>query len=180
MAEMNIPEETGPGAFTTMLRFADRITKGFAVFAGTVYVAGYITIATRLALYGVPTTTRLIDAQYITAGFLPALLIWLTISIVISGYHYNPRRTDDGLPTRRWKLANSAFAILLVLLLVPLFISGNHVREIWTPRLLRIRMRQLARFPWILSFRPPRSILSIGSETVTAARGCSTHMQYTH
>jgi hypothetical protein len=95
--------------FATLLDFAEHIAKAFTVFVGTIYVIGYIVTATRLAQYGVP-TIRLLDAQYLAAGLLPGLMLWLTILVAVSAFFYKDR---DGILSL--KLVGVAVGILFII-----------------------------------------------------------------
>lgn len=83
-------------SFGTVLDFAERIAKIFAAFVVTIYVIGYIVTTTRLAQYDVP-AIRLLDAQYFVAGLLPGLLVWVTISVLVSAFLYPSNRGDSTL-----------------------------------------------------------------------------------
>lgn len=130
MAEENVkPGESKNTAFGNVLCFTERTGKAIAVLTATSYVIGYIVTAVRLAQGGVP-TTRLIDAQYFAAGFLPGLLVWVTMFVVASACHYEPRQEDGSLKSL-WNYA-IWFLVLLFLTAIIIEVLNGLARERWS------------------------------------------------
>lgn len=92
---------------------ADLATKVLALVTVTVYLAGYLVSAGRLAEYGVP-VTQLLDAQYLIAGLIPALLLWITFIVCYSAYRYVPLTDDSKTLSRVGYFVLILFVVLLI------------------------------------------------------------------
>jgi DNA polymerase III delta prime subunit len=118
-----------PSAFGSVFEFAEYIAKAFTAFVGTIYVIGYIVTAARLAQYGVA-TTRLLDAQYLVAGLLPGLLVWLTALCLISAiFNEPPRGHSSAGCLGLFILCCVVLALESLILFTPLGRSGSELRQ---------------------------------------------------
>lgn len=119
---------TGGGSSIGILRDSvENLAKFLTVFAGSIYVIGYFVTATRLAEYGVP-SINFFEAQYIIAGIIPGIFLWLTILVLISAYRYVPYKPQEygqGTKVSVWLIAYILWFITLVVFVVLAFVIDN-------------------------------------------------------
>jgi hypothetical protein len=105
------------------------LAKDLAFYTGTIYVIGFLVTATRLAAYGVA-SVELVNTQYLVAGLMPGLFLWLTVLVVVSASRYEPLTEDGGWKTR-WIWANVLFSMAVGILLVLPSILGERFDAAW-------------------------------------------------
>jgi hypothetical protein len=114
---------------TIVSEYVQSMAKGLTIYTGTIYVIGFLVTAARLARYGV-TSTELLNSQYIAAGLLPGLLLWITILVLVSASRYEPRKTGNGWKAS-WRRANVAFVMPIWAVYLLSLIFGERFGEIW-------------------------------------------------
>lgn len=123
-AEVIAAPATATNSLTAAKEWAELMSKLIPLIAGTVYLAGYVVTARRLAEYGV-TVTQLLNAQYFAAGMAPGLMIWLTVAVAYSAVTSNQ-------DTNKRRLNFAALLILGLIVGTILFIAINWlVGRVW-------------------------------------------------
>jgi hypothetical protein len=105
------------------------LAKDLAFYTGTIYVIGFLVTGARLAAYGVA-SVELVNTQYLVAGLMPGLFLWITVLVVVSASRYEPRTEDGGWKTR-WIWANVLFSMAVGILLVLPAILGERFDAAW-------------------------------------------------
>jgi hypothetical protein len=103
-----------PAPLAVARELAEVLSKAVPLVAGTVYLAGYLVTAERLADYGV-SVTQLVNAQYFIAGVAPGALFWLTVLVGRSAYRRGALRADRGAQGRVGLVVLALFGVLFVL-----------------------------------------------------------------
>lgn len=93
-----------------MAERAERWLKILPIFAGLLYVTGFLTTAARLASFEVP-MMRLLDIQYFAAGVFPTLLVLLTTTVFYLAWKHHV-----SLSSLSWLGPDWAFLLLVFLL----------------------------------------------------------------
>jgi hypothetical protein len=126
------------------------LSKAVPLVAGTIYLAGYLVTAERLADYGV-SVTQLVNAQYFIAGVAPGALFWLTVLVGWSAYRRGARHANREAQYRVGVVVLALFFVLFLLELADVALRRFADRRVLGPQswldvyvgtLLRITLAQ--------------------------------------
>jgi len=135
------PNDQELSSFALVRGFVENFAKGLTIYTGSVYLIGFLITAARLAQYGVA-SIKLIDAQYIAAGIMPGLFLWITVLVVVSASHYDPGKGKRGR-AHVWIWANRLFLVLLGAILVLSSFLSEWFDAIWSGLLNPVKSYRL-------------------------------------
>ena len=124
------PKDEMFSSFALVRGFVENFAKGLVIYTGSVYLIGFLITAARLARYSVA-SINLIDAQYIAAGIMPGLFLWITVLVVVSASHYHPQKEDNGYAPG-WIWANVLFSVPVGAIVVLSWSLGERFAAIWS------------------------------------------------